>query len=161
HRRGRTGGDHAQERAHAQAVPGPERAQAARAARMNRGTAFRERGRSFRSPPIRRAASCYHVPVMRFSPIAAASAALLAWALPAAAAGPLQPIAFVICADQQGSGALISLADGGYVATAGHVVLDDAGNPPRSCVAGFPDASGAPQTFYDATLVRATFDRRA
>ncbi len=70
-------------------------------------------------------------------------------------------VAYIVCADRQGSGALINAAQG-YVLTAGHVAMDiETGKHAESCTVGFStDASLKPKTFYKATVLKAVFDER-
>lgn len=70
-------------------------------------------------------------------------------------------VAYVVCADRQGSGALINAVQG-YVLTAGHVAMDiETKKTAESCSVGFStDASLKPKTFYKATVVKAVFDER-
>ncbi|HTM68650.1 MAG TPA: serine protease [Candidatus Binatia bacterium] len=94
---------------------------------------------------------------------AAAGAATFAVAAYAADATPLeQTVVYVICDSRQGSGALTSTADGGYVLTVGHVPLDPAtGIPAQDCHVGFvADGTLRPDVFYEASIVRAIFDRK-
>lgn len=82
----------------------------------------------------------------------------------AALAATVDPVvratARVVCDTRQGSGALTSLADGGYVLTVGHVAIDpDTLVPAKKCRVGFvTGASLEPSEFFDAAIVHATFD---
>lgn len=77
------------------------------------------------------------------------------------AAGAISPIVYVVCDDRQGSGAYVSTADGGYVATVAHVAIGLPGDTAsRECDVGFSDESGEPKSFYRATVVQAIYDRR-
>lgn len=113
-------------------------------------------------------ASWYHGLVMPFVRASASFAAVVATALfafPAAAAPSAteQAVAYVVCGQRQGSGALVSLADGGYVLTVGHVAMDPVTRAiAESCRVGFPtDESLQPKLFYQATVVHAVFETRS
>jgi len=102
---------------------------------------------------------------MRLRPLLPAVLAFVAVACaPFALAADPTPVestvAYVLCDSRQGSGALTSLADGGYVLTVGHVPLDpQTGVPAEQCHVGFvSDGRLVPDAFYEATIVRAVFD---
>ncbi len=89
--------------------------------------------------------------------IAAAPAAM------AAAVGPIsQATAQVICDTRQGTGALTSVADGGYVLTVGHVPLDpDTLGSAKQCLVGFvTDETLRPTVYFEASVIHAIFDEK-
>ncbi len=69
----------------------------------------------------------------------------------------------VICADRQGSGALIHNGEGGaYVLTVGHLPIDTVtAAQTNDCRVGFvPNIEQPPNTFFRASVVHAIFDHR-
>src|SRR5688572_4891009 len=102
---------------------------------------------------------------MRRLRIATVLLSLVVTSAPAALAAPSPAelgTAYVVCEDRQGSAALTSLADGGYLLTVGHVALDpETKVVADACQVGFvTDDSLQPKAFYSADVVHATFDRR-
>lgn len=70
-------------------------------------------------------------------------------------------VAYIICGDRQGSGALIN-ASQGYVLTVGHVAMDvETRQLADSCSVSFvSDGSLMPRSTYKASVVNAVFDER-
>lgn len=110
---------------------------------------------------------CYDDGIMRIRELLAAACCVLAAsrATAASAADPTpvqRAVAYVVCDSRQGSGVLTSAADGGYVLTVGHVPLDpQTGVAAESCQVAFTtDGNLRPDAFYEASIVRAIFDRK-
>ncbi len=89
--------------------------------------------------------------------------AFFAAAMPAVAQAPFsvqRAVAYVVCGDRQGSGALTT-ADG-YVITAGHVAMDPLSRQVAAeCEVGFvDDQSLEPTTFFKASVVHVIFEAK-
>jgi V8-like Glu-specific endopeptidase len=96
-------------------------------------------------------------------------AAVLCWAAPAGAQvgdgandAIASSVAYVVCGERQGSGALLA-GPGRYVLTAGHVVEDrEGGAKAATCHVGFGDRPPwQPTVYYSAEVVETVFDERS